>query len=103
MNSLIVTKMDANMDRGAPVSMGKWAKWDVANQKSLLRILIGCSVSQSAKYNYSGHFKQWGNYRSVNGLVPYLGLGDADSEREDDFLLAYLALPVGPSTRTCLL
>ena len=48
------------------------------------------------KYNYTGHFRQWEIYRYANGLVPYLGLIDAEFEKGDDRLLAYLAMSVGP-------
>ena len=81
--SPMVTEMAENMDRGVPVSLGKWAKWDADTQKSLEGKLIGCSVSQSTKYNYSGYFRRCGTYRSVNGLIPYLGLGNGDLEREE--------------------
>ena len=98
-NTLMTTQKAGNMEKGSPVSLGQWAKWDADTQKSLVGKLIGCSVSQSAKYNYSGHFRQWETYRSVNGLGPYLGQGNANAEAEEDCLLAYLALSVGPPNK----
>ena len=58
--------------------------------------LIGCSISASTRYNYEGRFRKWELRRSLNELNPYLSTESADKELEEDSLLNYLSLSVGP-------
>ena len=93
--SLMVTKMAGNINQRAPVSLGHCGKWDVETQRALAGRLIGSSVSNSTKSCYARHFRQWAKYRSANCRIPYLASWDADLEKGEDILLAYLALSVG--------
>ena len=75
--------MDEKTNKCAPASSGQWDKWDVDTQKSLAGKLIGCSVPNTTKYNYTGHFRQWETYRSANGLIPYLAPDNVDIGKEN--------------------
>ena len=91
--------MAKNANDLAPVSLGQWPNWGSHAQNEMVGKLIGCSISASAKYNYDGHFRQWELYRSINGIIPYFSVNAADKGSEEDRILSYHALSVGPLSK----
>ena len=57
---------------------------------------IGGSVSASTRRNYEGHFKKWDVSRGVNGLSPYIDSREERLEGDEDSVIAYGAMSVGP-------
>ena len=85
-----------NAKTHGPVSLGKWPQWGPSEQKQLIERLMGCSVSQATKGSYEGHFRIWAMYRGTCGLNPYVGTNGLDLDQEEDNVMGYVALSVGP-------
>ena len=85
---------------GAPVSLGRWAGWCGAGgaltTAATIEDLMGQSVSAATKGNYQGQFRQWTVHRSVNGLTPYIGENNLTLREEEDSVMAYTVLSLGP-------
>ena len=92
-------QLGKNASGRLPVSLGQWSSWWDVAQKTMVGKLIGCSVSNSTKYNYTGHFGKGAIYRPPNGHGPYLGGGWVDLEKDGHRWLSYSALAVGPITK----
>ena len=54
------------------------------------------SVANSTRHNYEGHFRKWEIFRGVNNKGPYLDQRDEWAVEEEDSVLSYVALSVGP-------
>ena len=83
-----------------PVSLGKWPQWGPGEQNSLIEKLMGCSVSAATKGNYEGHFRLWSMYRGTCGLDPYVGKAGLGPDQEEDNVMGYVALSVGPMAKS---
>ena len=82
------------------VALNPWGKW-YGNDAHMLNVKfiedsIGGSIADSTRKNYKGHFEQWSTFRRINGLSPYLSADPQGLPDEEDSVLSYLALSVGP-------
>ena len=83
-----------------PVALKEWGNWygtdasKCANRK--VEESIGGSVASSTRRNYEGRFRKWEVFRGVNGKGPYIDQGEDRSSEEEDSVLSYVALSVGP-------
>ena len=70
---------------------------DAGNQASAsVEEDVGGSLDASTRRNHEGHFEKWETYRSVNGLSPYIDTRIEAFTHEEDIVLCYVALSVGP-------
>ena len=88
-----------NAKSHTPVSLGEWPHWGPSEQQGLIERLMGCSVSAATKGNYEGHFRLWSMYRGACGLDPYVGRAGLSEEQEEDNIMGYVALSVGPLSK----
>ena len=83
-----------------PVALMDWGRWYGAEAVKLANQAveknIGGSVADSTRHNYEGHFRKWAIFRGVNKMDPYLGTNDDSVVEDEDSVLSYVALSVGP-------
>ena len=83
-----------------PVALMDWGRWYGAEAVKLatqeVEKGIGGIVADSTKRNYEGHFRKWAIFRGVNKMDPYLGINDDSTVEDEDSVLSYVSLSVGP-------
>ena len=83
-----------------PVALCDWGSWygteAVKRATNEIETNIGGSVASSTRHNYEGHFHKWAVFRGVNGKDPYISTCDEKFMEEEDSVLSYVALSVGP-------
>lgn len=60
---------------------------------------MGCSAAPATKGNYEGHFRFRAMYRGACGLYPYVGKAGLNSDEEEENIMGYVALSVGPLSK----
>ena len=93
----LLSRRDTGGRGGRPKLAGKLVRLerDVSKRKST-ESPIGGAVADTTRKPYNGQFPQWATFRRINGLTPYFALGTDGAEREEDSLLSYKSLSVGP-------
>ena len=85
---------------GEPVALSAWAGWcgtgARSQQQRTIEALLGQSLADSTKKLYMGAFRKWEMYRSIQGKGPYLSEDPAGIRDEEDSLMAFAALHLGP-------
>ena len=88
---------------GTPVALSAWAGWcgggAKTHQTKTIDTLMGQSVADSTKKLYTGAFQKWESYRRIQEKGAYLSTEPADARSEEDSVLAFAALHLGPLER----
>ena len=92
--------LQLHKDGSGAVALHPWGKWYGAEAGNLnqrfIESAIGGSIADSTRKNYKGSFEQWPTFRRVNGQSPFMVADPAGISGEEESVLAYLALSVGP-------
>ena len=92
-----------NNEDGLPIALAAWGGWcgngALKEQDRTIEALLGQSLADSTRKLYTSAFHKWEVYRKIQGKSEYLSLEEGDARQNEDSLMAFCALHLGPLER----